>query len=440
MEETRTQCIAESSLDVESCSVDTEAKETIEHRLIRLLVSGVLYWSIAIVVLGFVRFELVNWGFVLHVNQSAPMKIMMVFHGVMGLFAAIIIRTLPWVARYDRFFLRWLLVIVPFVMLVSMDVIVGGQFPLSVARPDEQRGWANREGWQGEFSNAAIRFNRFGMRGPEVSIKKSDRTKRLLLIGDSVLFGYGVAVEDGIASGVQQLLNADDVQQVRWQVLNAACSGYCATQQALTLPLYHPLFDADLIVLGFCVNDIEEESVFERRLQVRPLAGGLERYLEYSGMFRWIRKMNEHRFLASDFQARAVSRCTLLDMLSGECPDDADRGWAKIQVALSKMVTLIKQTGVPLLYVYNPHWVQLEEQGIWQNLPQHKLASICEELGVPFLDVTPHLLQALEEREAVGNPSLLMIDDVHYSPLGNQEVARAIVSFIESMLSAPAVE
>lgn len=158
-------------------------------------------------------------------------------------------------AQFAAAFVGFLLLVL-LVGEISARVHYAGRFPNSdIPHPD--RGHANRPGWEGfegkERLGITARFNSRGMR-EDREVAPSFAGKRVLVVGDSVVFGYRLKREDGIAARLEEALGDDG--DGPWQALNLGCFGYMTKDEVVWLrELADEGFRADLVVLVVCYND-----------------------------------------------------------------------------------------------------------------------------------------------------------------------------------------
>jgi GDSL-like lipase/acylhydrolase family protein len=111
-------------------------------------------------------------------------------------------------------------------------------------------------GYADWFAGVPVRINSLGLRDArEYALAKSPRTFRILVLGDSVTFGHGSVDEHTYPYLVEQRLRAwrGDID---WQVWNAAVPGYNTSQELAQLLEVGPVFQPDLVIVGFFENDV----------------------------------------------------------------------------------------------------------------------------------------------------------------------------------------
>ena len=101
--------------------------------------------------------------------------------------------------------------------------------------------------------------NSYGFRDDAFPEQKPPNERRLLMLGDSFLFGHGVD-QDKIATAVleRQLLVASGHL---WQVINTGVGSYATHEQRLIVNTAAERFDVDAVLLLYCLNDCQARFI-----------------------------------------------------------------------------------------------------------------------------------------------------------------------------------
>lgn len=144
----------------------------------------------------------------------------------------------------------------------------------AVGQKDPSLGWANRpgatgrifggvEGFEGIFEYTA-RINALGFRDPERTWRKPAGLQRVVVLGDSVAWGWGV--DNG--QRFSDLL--EDRFEGQIECINLAVPGYGTDQQFWTLEQNGVRFEPDLVVHCLIINDVFEAQNLESYGMAKP--------------------------------------------------------------------------------------------------------------------------------------------------------------------------
>jgi lysophospholipase L1-like esterase len=117
------------------------------------------------------------------------------------------------------------------------------------------------------FLGAPLRTNADGFRGPLVPATRTRPAVRVVGLGDSVMFGWGVSEEDTYLARLAPLQEATS-PGVAWEVVNTAVPGYNTVMEVATLEAKGLRFDPDLVILNFVGNDLGLPNFIEERPDV----------------------------------------------------------------------------------------------------------------------------------------------------------------------------
>ena len=134
---------------------------------------------------------------------------------------------------------------------------------VSFIRHDPNLGWEKQPGAEGrrvtdEYTSFE-RINAQGQRGPERTHEKPPGTSRVLVLGDSFVEGYQVEEDEVFTHLLEGELNAES--ESKWEVINGGTIGYSTDQSLLFFRESGRLFEPDVTILVFFLNDVWFNSV-----------------------------------------------------------------------------------------------------------------------------------------------------------------------------------
>ncbi len=148
-----------------------------------------------------------------------------------------------------------------------------GDFPLDLRKPEVYRRYAGRPGFA-ELPKMArstpfcleLGANRDQVRDREYAADKPEGCQRILCVGDSLTHGYGVPHDAPWPRQLERSLKQKYPDRC-FEVMNYGRVGmdipHVEKQIAAFAPAYHP----DLVVYGYCLNDVVRGGEFDRTEQ-----------------------------------------------------------------------------------------------------------------------------------------------------------------------------
>lgn len=124
---------------------------------------------------------------------------------------------------------------------------------------DSKLGWCNIPGWQATTHGNRLTINTLGFRGREITEKKPNNVTRIMILGDSYAWGYGVADDEVFPSVLEKDLNQTGR---RFEVLNTGVSGWGTDQQYLFYVHQGQKFEPDIVVLAFFLINDPKNNIF----------------------------------------------------------------------------------------------------------------------------------------------------------------------------------
>ncbi|MDL1859446.1 SGNH/GDSL hydrolase family protein [Betaproteobacteria bacterium PRO7] len=122
---------------------------------------------------------------------------------------------------------------------------------------DAKYGWSHVPGASGRFASfgfdTTVTTNSIGFRGREVPLQKKPSTTRILVLGDSYVWGFGVQDDEVFTSKIERLCP-------RVEAVNFGVSGYSTDQELLLYRDKGAAYGADVVVLVLAGNDYEDNA------------------------------------------------------------------------------------------------------------------------------------------------------------------------------------
>jgi len=123
---------------------------------------------------------------------------------------------------------------------------------------DRVLGWKNRPLSEGYFempdSRTYVKISSKGLRDKEYPYKKEPGTFRILVLGDSFAWGYGVEQDEIFSERLENMLGQD------YEVLNAGITGYGTDQELLFFEKEGFKYDPDIVLVAFASNDFMSDN------------------------------------------------------------------------------------------------------------------------------------------------------------------------------------
>jgi len=112
-----------------------------------------------------------------------------------------------------------------------------------------------RPGVRGTFMDAALKINSHGFRGPSVPEVPRDGAIRVVGIGDSMAFGWGVDDKDTFLMYLKRRFHRDYPNAPPLEIVNLAVPGYNTNQEVEAFLTKGLTYQPHLVVLYLCGND-----------------------------------------------------------------------------------------------------------------------------------------------------------------------------------------
>jgi lysophospholipase L1-like esterase len=249
--------------------------------------------------------------------------------------------------------------------------------------------------------NVPVRINADGLRDVDHSIPKGDRY-RIIFLGDSFTFGWGVTEAETFKSLLEAALN----QRYPTEIINFGTGNY-NSEQEVNLFLEKGLkYTPDKVVVFYFINDAEPTW----RRSALP-------FLYHSDFITL--SMSRLHALAFDLDDGSGGyRGYYTNLYRAEAP-----GWQRARAALLRLKEVCAEHGIELQVVLIPELHQLQD---YPFATQHQLVTdFLRSNDIAVLDLAPLFTDQTD-------PKRLWVaeDDAHANALGHKLIAERSVEFI----------
>ncbi|MER8651502.1 SGNH/GDSL hydrolase family protein [Mesorhizobium sp. M1121] len=221
-------------------------------------------------------------------------------------------------------------------------------------------------GKSGVYMGVPVTINSAGWRDREHAVEKEDNNVRIMMLGDSLTFGWGARPEDITSYRLERLLNE---KMNHFEVINTGIGNANTAMEVSYFIKKAYVYKPDIVVVNYFLNDAEitprrtKNFFLENFYSAVLIAGRLDVIMR---KFFW--KDDWRRYYHG--------------LYGGDQP-----GWSAAQSALKELVNYCATRNIKLIVVNYPELHELSPYP-FQDITG-LVASKAEALGIPFLDLRP---------------------------------------------------
>jgi lysophospholipase L1-like esterase len=269
-----------------------------------------------------------------------------------------------------------------------------------------------------------VHINSHGTRGPEFSAAKPVNTIRIISLGDSKTFGWGLSEAETYSSLLEKWLREQVGAGRKVEVINAGVNAYSYPQMCAYFKTVALKYSPDIVVIGdanlwtqFSENN-SREFVDQFMMRVR-----LKNFLRRFAMYHYIVEVKlkavyerqRTKFIPVDPKSD-----TLFKEQQAKDPDAFFRNSIE-QLCRAALTNNVKPV---LLYMPRLPALKAPEE---PNNEQRAKKLVSQTLNVPLVDVSPEIAPGAETL-------YLEADPVHFNIAGNQIIARKLFETVSTMV------
>jgi lysophospholipase L1-like esterase len=266
-----------------------------------------------------------------------------------------------------------------------------------------------------------VHVNSFGTRGPEFQLVKPVETLRILSLGDSKTFGWGLTEAESYSERIRKMLQDRAGRAKTIEVINAGVNAWSYAQMHAYFREYGLQYHPDIVVLADANlwTQFSEESSpefvksFMRRVQLKNF---LRRFATYHYIIEYrlkdVYERTRTRFIPMD-----PKQDTFFKEQQQRDPN------AFFRRHIEAVCTLAISNGIKPILLHIPSIEQLAD-----STPNNVLTAkneVSKRLNVPFVDMTMNLKGKEQELFLEG-------DHAHLNAAGNELVAQRLFPILSN--------
>jgi lysophospholipase L1-like esterase len=203
---------------------------------------------------------------------------------------------------------------------------------------DKQLISRHKPSWETRYGDVLVSYNEQGLRDRPI-LPKGENEYRVLALGDSVTFGWGVDQDKTFSARLESLLQGRLHRPVR--VINSGVAGYNSVQEVTYFKQEGLALQPDLVLLTYVQNDIEELNPTWDSRTSGSLSGKSVTDMVSNVVGKlWLYRLAFHTY------NYALKKRTLAT------PSPEETGWRHSMAALRELVRICRERHIPLMMFF----------------------------------------------------------------------------------------
>ncbi len=311
------------------------------------------------------------------------------------------------------------------------------QYPQVLFVKDDHLYFRLRPGQSTFTADKPVSVNDDGLRDPRPSIAPRSDEPRILFLGDSVTFGYGVDQADAFPARTGQILES---RGFKVDVVNAAVPSYNTEQEVEYFLRHGHELNPDIVVVGFHWNDINSKQGTtvnsNGRLITNAAAAansGSDSVWETEVGYGMRNLLKSSRALYAAKIAIAALRSSPSgnqrlrdDVLSGADSERISAGWRQVDQSFGRLAEAASRDGFSAIVVIFP--IPTAMSSAFPDAKyQDVVRSIATTHGLQVLDLEERFRAAYDGHESLYIP----YDADHPNEVGHAVAADSLAGFLQ---------
>ena len=288
---------------------------------------------------------------------------------------------------------------------------------LEIYQPDAKLYWRLKpeQDCFTKIDRKPVHINSLGTRGEEFAPQKPAGTFRILSLGDSRTFGWGLSQRETYSDRFGQLWQARLGSSNKVEVINAGVNAWSYSQMLVFYRDFATAWQPDLVILGeanlWTQFSEQNSEVFVKQFMSRVR---LKNFLRRFALYHYIVEVK-----LKNFYERHRTKFIPVDpqqdsLFKEQQQNDPD---AVFRTAIQDLCSLVKSNRAQPVLLFLPALDDLTATNESRVLQMKR--TVAERLQVPLVDTTPRL-------RSEGKTLYLDADPVHFNAAGNERIAAAL--------------
>jgi lysophospholipase L1-like esterase len=264
-------------------------------------------------------------------------------------------------------------------------------------------GHEHRPGAHAHLMGADVTINSRGLRDREITAEKREGVKRIVMLGDSLVFGWGVAQDKTMSVLLEQALNEGSYGPA--EVINTGVGNYNTAMEVAFFLERGADLKPDTVVLNYFINDAEPTPTYVPASWIARHSYG---YVVLGG--GWDR-----------FKRLILGGPDWRSAYAGLYADGAP-GWAAARASIGRLAEYCRAHGIRLVLANIPELHELNPYPF--ETVNAKVRALASDNGIEYVDLLP----ALRNDDAAS--LWVTVPDPHPNAKAHALIARSLADYL----------
>lgn len=287
---------------------------------------------------------------------------------------------------------------------------------------DPDRGWRQKANLDTTFLGFPLTTNEVGLRDDSMSSIQSFDGHKILVLGPSSAFGWGVSAADTYSAYLEDMMGGGESVKV----INAGQIGYSSYQGLLYADEMLDSVGPGIVILAYGVNDLDRHRFYFQS----PLSDAAEFARPHSRISLYAHRLVFSNALTSLMYKAAQSMRSSSPAVSNDVVRVSLEDFAgnmrllaqKVLDAGALPIFVTTAVNMPTDFAASDEPQRIAEGVVAYNQVLRKLS---QDMNVPIADIDGRFAQGIQRAK-------LFVDPVHFSPQGNEVVADTLFTIIST--------